>query len=310
MKENNNYLYITALLEKGNFTEAAKSLFIAQPSLSQYIKRIEDEIGTELFIRNTKPLQLTDAGIIYLDAQRMINKIRKQAEDQINELNDLQRGSVTIGSSHYRSIFLLTKAIPLFMEKYPNIEVKLEEGRTDYLQDCAINGITDFSIVLTPVKSDILVSEYLFEEKIVVAINKEHDTIKDLNISYPQEEPYPIIDFKVLRDESFIVMKQGQHIRNSFFELCELSNFTPHIIMETDDMATAQSLAATGIGVTIVPDVLARSNLNTVEPAYLCIQQKINPREVIAVYNSKRPMSKAARAFLALIKEESKNLKY
>lgn len=308
MRINNDYLYISTLLEKGSYTEAAKSLFIAQPSLSQYIKRIEEEIGTELFLKNVKPMKLTDAGRIYLEAQRNINNIIKRAETQIDEINNLSRGKITIGSSHYRSIFLLTKIIPKFMEKYPNIEIKLEEGRTDYLQDCAINGTTDFSIVLTPVKNDVLASDYLFEEKIVVALNKEHCLSKRYDLSFPQHNPYPTIDFCELKDESFIIMKQGQHIRNTFFELCNIANFTPRVIMETDDMPTAQSLAATGLGITIVPDMLAKSNLNTVEPAYFNIQQKLTPRKVIVVYNSKRPLCKAAEMFIEMIKTYSEKI--
>lgn len=303
MKKANTYLYLSTILEKGSFTEAAKTLFIAQPSLSQYVKRIEQEVGTELFIRNSTPLQLTEAGKIYMDAEKTILNIKSQVDNQILEILEMKRGQITIGSSHYRSMFLLTKAIPEFKAKYPQIEIKLEEGGTEYLEDCAVNGTTDFSIVLLPLKHAELTYDILFEEEILIAMSPVHPLAQHIDLSIPQQPPYPVLDFSLLQNESFIIMKKGQNLRRSFFELCQISNIQPPIVMQTDDMPTAQSLAATGIGVTIVPDQLVKSNLYTVAPFYFSIKQKIPKRKVVVVYSSLRPMSKAAKAFWETLKE-------
>lgn len=308
MIKENTYLYLSRILELGSFTLAAESLFISQPSLSQYIKRIEDEIGADIFDRNSHPITLTLAGEIYYSHIKEAQFIMERAISNIQEVNELKKGRVKIGSSNYRSLFLLTKIIPKFMKKYPGVEIVLEEGRTEELENKAAEGITDFSIVLNPITDKRLNVVYLFTENFVLALSRDHMKVRELNLSYPQTHPYPEIEFKDFSYDPFIVIARGQKIRKSFFQLCSDLKIKPNIVLETEDMVTAQSLAATGIGVTIVPDLLAKTNLYTVAPAYFSIAEPVEVREVVAVHPKNKKMSRAAAAFLDMLIEETKIL--
>lgn len=295
--------YLKAILEEGSITSAAQRLYISQPSLSQYIKRIEYEIGAELFVRRSKSIQLTDAGKIFYEAEQNIDNIMRKRNNQIQELHELKSGKITIGSSHYRSMFLLTKVIPVFREMYPGIQIELEEGTTRYLEDSALNGNTDFSIVLLPLSSPELSYEILFREQIILALPKNHKLCKNLDISYPQKLPFPIMDFTLLNDEPFIIMKKGQNLRRYFFELCNSTNTHPKIVLQTDDMLTAQSLAGAGMGATIITDIIANSGFSTVFPNYFSINQHVPLRDVVVVYNRTRHLSRAASVFVEIMKE-------
>ena len=295
--------YIKWVLAEGNITNAAKRLYISQPSLSQYIKRIEDEIGAELFIRKSKSLQLTDAGRIYLEAEQNIHNIISKRDNQIQELQELKFGKITIGSSHYRSMFILTKIIPIFKKKYPGIQIELEEGTTKHLEDCAVNGTTDFSIVILPLSSSELGFDILFQEEIILALPPDHPICQNFNICLPQSPPFPKLDFSLLHNEPFIIMKKGQKLRNSFFELCNLTNTQPRIVLQTDDMLTAQSLAGAGMGATIIPDIIAKSGFSTIFPKYFSIDQHVPQRDVIVAYSLTRPLNKAAKVFIDIMKE-------
>jgi DNA-binding transcriptional LysR family regulator len=295
-------MYIQKILEEGSISRAAKRLYIAQPSLSQYIKRIEDDLGVLIFERNTKPTKLTDAGKIYLETEQKICQLHRQRKNQIDDLLALKKGHLSIGSSNYRSMYLLTSVLPVFKQKYPGISVSLEEGITEELEERALSGITDFSIVLLPLSYPLLSYEELFTEEIILALPQKHPLCKNINAAL-QSPPYPPIDFSLLKDESFIIMKKGQKIRDSFFSLCHHAGFRPKIILQTDSMAAAQALTAADVGITIIPDLLATHNRIAKMPCYFSLQGQVAPRKVVVAYSGERPLTGAARAFINLMKE-------
>ena len=302
MEERTLY-YIQKIIEEGSISQAAKRLFIAQPSLSQYVKRIEEDIGVEIFEREAKPIRLTEAGEIYLQTEMKIHQLRKQGEKQIEDLFKLKRGHLTIGSSHYRSMHLLTRVLPVFKHRYPGISINLEEGITEKLEECAVSGITDFSIVLLPLSYPTLICEEILQEEIVLVLPANHPLCGNKKAAQSSLPPYPPMDFSLLANESFIIMKKGQKLRKSFFDLCQNAGFRPKIILETDSMATAQALTAAGVGITIIPDTLAIQNRFSEMPRYFSLQDQIAPRRVVVAYSRNRPLTNAASAFIQVMKE-------
>jgi DNA-binding transcriptional LysR family regulator len=203
-------------------------------------------------------------------------------------------------------MYLLTTILPVFKQRYPGIRINLEEGITEKLEECAARGITDFSIVLLPLSDPELTYEELFQEEIVLALPAKHRlcSAEDENRQFP---PYPSIDFSLLKDESFIVMKKGQKLRNSFFDLCHSAGSRPNIILQTDSMATAQALTAAGIGITMIPDILAMNNKFPEMPRYFSLKQYVPPRRVVVTYSKHKPLTGAARAFIQVMKEAVEN---
>ena len=295
--------YIMKIIEEGSFSQAAQKLFISQPSLSQYIKRLEDQLGAELFDRTTKPLTLTYAGNIFLQTEQQIKNLKIQRKQQIDDISNLKKGHLRIGSSHYRSSYLLTKVLPVFKSYYPGIEISLEEGTTLELEESALNGLTDFSIALLPLYYPALSYEEIFKEEIIIAISEQHRLSKYAKKERVNLPPYPKIDFKQLKDDSFIIIKSGQKMRSSFLQLCEQAEFKPNIILESQSMVAAQSLASVGVGVTLIPDTLAIYNQMTPSPCYFSLKNPIPDRRVVVAYNKEKYLSKAAQAFITVMKE-------
>lgn len=298
MKADQSYHYISTILEKGSISEAAKALYISQSSLSQYITRLSQTIGADVFAANARPARLSEAGKVYMHYEEQMLSVRRQMINKIQEIESLVTGSVTIGASHYRSMTLLVDAIPSFKQQYPGIEILVEEGHTDELVEAASRGLTDFSIVMLPLNNEILEYVPLFEEEILVALSPNHPLCSGIDPKKKQEPPYPELDFSLLKDDPFIMIKQGQHLRNSYNELFQMAKIEPRIVMETDDMPTAQSLAAVGVGVALVTDRLAEASLYSRKPVYFSLKQKLATRKVVAAYDKRSPLGKAAAAFL------------
>lgn len=296
--------YLKAILDEGSFSLAAKKLYISQPSLSLYIKKIEDEIGAELFDRKSHPIKLTYAGEVYLHTEEQIAALKKNRLQLLDEISSLNRGRIIIGSSYFRSSFLLSFILPEFQKRYPGIDLKLEEGTTEELEEMAYSGLVDFSILLLPFQHTDLEYEELFDEKIVLALSNRHPLAQNYPVNI-RDSRYPVLSFTQLKNEPFIVMKPGQHIRSSFFSLCSQLKLPPNIILETANMPTAQILAAAGIGATIIPDTLAKFNRLEPQPAYFYLKECTQLRHVVVAHSKAQKLSKAARVFIDILHEYS-----
>lgn len=299
--ERREYEYVRKIAETGSFLAAADKLYITQPSLSQFIRRIERHIGAELFDRSHQPVTLTEAGRIYLDIEGQIQELCKVREQRIQDLGQTIGGTVRIGSSNYRSSTILAKAIPVINERYPHIDICLEEGTTRELEDFALQGKTDFSIVVRTAGHSDLEYVELFQEELLLAISPAWDLEREPLYDKKRHSRYPVFDYHSLDGHPFLVMKEGQELRHSFFSLVEALDISPTVALETTDMATAQTLAGIGVGAAIVPGGLAVANTPAVKPKYFSLRAYLDDWDVVLAYKRGRYLSKADKAVISVI---------
>lgn len=299
--ERREYEYIRKIAETGSFIAAAEKLYITQPSLSQFIRRIERHVGAELFDRSHQPVTLTEAGRIYLDIEGQIQDLCKVREQRIQDLGQTIGGTVRIGSSNYRSSTILARAIPIINERYPHIDICLEEGTTRELEDFAIQGKTDFSIVVKPTGHRDLDYIELFREELLLAVSPDWGLGREPLHDEGLHSRYPVFDYHSLDGHPFLVMKEGQELRHSFFALIEALDISPTVALETTDMATAQTLAGIGVGASIVPGGLALANIPAVEPKYFSLRAYLDDWDIVLAYKRGRYLSKADKAVIRVI---------
>ena len=175
--------------------------------MSQCIKKVEIEIGVELFDRRTSPLTLTFAGGLYIKKAKQIQTIQQDLLSQIEDLSDLKRGHLKIGTSYSRPASLLTRLFPEFRMRFPGIDISLVEGTTTELQEYAASGMTDLSFVYLPLKNEELIYEHIVDEEILLALPANHP----ISQKFSQQEqtiPFPKVSFAAFANEPFIVMKK------------------------------------------------------------------------------------------------------
>lgn len=207
----NVYRYLDTLITAGSFSKAARVLQISQPSISQFVHRLETEVGTQLVDRTAKPLRLTYAGECFMKTEREIEQLRSMRSRLIADIGEGVRGHVTIGSSHYRSTFFLAEVLPIFRREYPGVTVSLAEGTTKELEDFAFDGVTDLSLVIAPLYRSELEYAELFRERYLLAMSPESRVAK--TVAQPASGGYASMPFNRLNGEPFITIKQGQKVR-------------------------------------------------------------------------------------------------
>ena len=137
------YEYVLAVVRTGGISAAAEALGIAQPTLSRYIKKLEDELGMPLFDRSTSPLRLTEVGEAYIKAAEDISQIEQQMENYINDLHTLKSGHLSIGASNLFAAYALPPIITEFKKKFPDINIQMTEFNTVQLEELLGNNSLD-----------------------------------------------------------------------------------------------------------------------------------------------------------------------
>ncbi len=164
-----NLEYFLVAAEELNFTKAAKKLFISQQSLSNHISNMEKEFDVILFNRTT-PLTLTYAGQALKEKAKQMLELRDETYRQLADIKDFSVGQLTLGLSHTRGRVILPEILPVFKDRFPNIDLKLVEGNSSELADDLLHGNIDLIIDMLPFKVENVETVPICEEEILLAV--------------------------------------------------------------------------------------------------------------------------------------------
>lgn len=297
-------LYVKTVTDEKSISKAAEKLFLSQPSLSKCIQKIEASLGTKLFQRTSTGLVLTYTGERYYQIATDIMKIYNDFEIEVGDVNNLKKGRITIGITVYLATLLLPLILPLFKQKYPNIEVFIVEKNSTELEKSLSLGEIDFAIMHTSPFyeiSDGLNVDFhsLFKDPFLLATKKDHPlgqyAVKSENSEYPE------IDITLFAKEPFIMLNRWQRIRQVSNLILQKANINPIVALTTKSYETARRLACEGIGVTFVPEQYLKISADGYHPDYYSIDIKYSPYWKLCVAVQKKAyISKAAQAFIKM----------
>ncbi|REK77200.1 LysR family transcriptional regulator [Paenibacillus paeoniae] len=283
--------YVIQIANEKNFSRAADKLHIAQPSLSQQLSKLEQELGVLLFRRTTNSVELTQAGKVFVEKSQTILDTVEQLKQEMDDMAQMRRGRLVVGTLPITGSHVLPLVLPVFGAQYPQIEVVLVEETTTKLEQLTASGGTDLSLLSLPLIDSSLNCEPYLEEEIWLAVPPQHKLAS-------RHEP---IEISELTSEPFIGLKRGQGFRQITVELCEAVGFTPQIVFESSNIETVQSLVAGGMGIAFVPRMLTRTG-GDFAPVYLKLSSR--PTRTLVVASRKgRYLSKAAQAFISTLNE-------
>lgn len=197
--------YFVKTAETRNFSHAASCLNIAQSSLSQQIKHLEDELGTQLFIRDSHSLQLTEAGEVILPFALRTIQDAEACVDRINDLRKLLTGTLNIGVTHSFSP-ILTESVISFIKMYPKIKVNIVYKQMNELMELLSNRELDFVLAFKPIQTFPNVeSHILFQNKLSAIVGKNHPLASKEKVSISELEKYDLA-----------LPSKGMQARNAF----------------------------------------------------------------------------------------------
>ena len=235
--------YMLLVAEHKNFTTAANKSFVTQPTLSIQIQKLEEELGTKIFNRNTKPVLLTDIGKkIVQQAQRIIEESSRMT-DIVAQEKGFIGGEFKLGILPTVMPTLLPKFLNTFIKKYPKVDIKIEELTTDNICKKINDGHLDAGIAATPLLRDNIIEKSLYYEPFVGYVPSSFPFHKNKNIE---------IDDLNLSD--LLILEDGHCFRNHVLNLCEINEKKiQKFDLKSGGFETLIHLADTGLGMTILP---------------------------------------------------------
>lgn len=245
-------LYIKTIADTKSISKAAEELFIAQPSLSQALQRIERELGTHLFIREPRGMKLTYAGEKYYLMAKEILDIYSDFKSEITHINELKAGRLVIGIARYMGMNILPNILPKFNKNYPNIEIIIREENTRVLENLVLGGNVDFALTHVHKKemNEKINYEILKEDEFLLVTPKAY--LKDSDkIKVKDGKSY--VDLRDLEGEKFILLDINKGIRKVQDRTIKSYGINPEVVFTTKNFETAKRLAANGMGITIIP---------------------------------------------------------
>lgn len=277
----------------GSLTTAAEQLHISQPALSRQISSLEKEVGIDLFIRHSRGLQLTEAGRrLYDYAQRILN-YADEAQRVLDEIKNLETGTLTIGASKTIGSYLLPPVIAKFMQQYPGIDLAIEIDNRDTIIKRAANYRYNFALLTGSFNEPGFYIETLFNDRVVALTSPQHKV-----------QTNGVSDVESLNQEIFILREVGSSTRKISDLILTKHGIQPKKVMELPSIEAIKKTVASGTGITFlskyaVRDELQSGALQTIEHAGLHM-----PRGIIAIHTKAGSISPAALALISLIKKE------
>lgn len=304
-----NYEYFLAIVESGSLSRAADKLYLSQPSLSKYLKRMENTLGVELFDHHSSPLKLTYTGERYLQYVQKVLALDNQLEKEFSELKDGARGKVSIGLAFWRSSCMLPEILPVFSTKYPYIEVNVMEGKSSFLEHELDHDRLDFAIMNLSPTADYSKLNYdiIMQERILLAGNSNHPLIKNYQPN-SYDGPFPHFHITDLINEQFYLTKQGQNLTTMILQYFSKKNFHPQKIMETENLTTAINMVSANMGFTFVPEAGSKPNLLPPNISLFTVDKPSLSWPLAVFYKKDTYITQAARLYIEMMKEHYANL--
>jgi LysR family transcriptional activator of glutamate synthase operon len=284
--------YLVAIAEELSFTRAAAREHVAQPALSQQIKRLEEEVGLGLVERTTRSVALTDAGeLLVARARRVLGEL-EAAVAELEALSGVYTGHVYVGVLHTMGPVDVSLVLALFRERHPGVELTVREQSSEELAEMVRDDELDlaFLSVTESVERKGLGLHQLVSEELVLIVSLEHRFAGRRRVRMAE-----------LAGEEFISYRAGARLRELLESAGRSEGFEPRVTLESNESGRIRRLVARGLGVAILP----RSDVDR-SGADVAVAVLVEPslrRDITLAWREGRRLAPAASAFLELSRE-------
>lgn len=290
--------YFLALADELNFSKAAIRLSISQPTLSQYISKLEKEIGYELVDRGSSQIRLTPAGKIYAENLRIA---MRRMDNALLKMNDIKGAAspLLIGTSPSICHYVLPSIIKKVREAYPDSPIHIFEGTTAELENSLDNDTIDMSLCVTNPDNSDYCKEVLYVEGILLAVSKSSDYFKRIE-SLSKNGNVSFVD--VADFVSFITLQNDQVLTRKFKTLCEKYNVNPKNTISVTELSSAISMMQANLGATLIPGNL-KKYVDGDNTAFYSFSELKNERIIAIHYKKEKHLTNISKFFIELMKK-------
>lgn len=274
-----------------NFSKAGKVLFLSQPTISMHISNLEKELGTTLFDRNSKEVNLTPSGNEFLKYAFDLINIKNHALHDLTRSGDTIKGAIQIATSSTPNLIILPDAIERFRKMHPDVRFFIEEKSTNLIVEDVCSLTADIGLVGTNVESDRFMKYPLFDDRFVFVASKELNIPEVIKLSdlrhFQMIHRSPASATRIELERNFA--EQG-------LDISLLDTF-----VETDDINLLMLLVNKGLGVSYLSEQIFKEYERTMAIKAFSIKGVCPHKHIEMILNRRRTLSPAAEDFSKLI---------
>jgi LysR family hydrogen peroxide-inducible transcriptional activator len=280
--------YVCAIADTGNFSRAAERCQIAQPSLSQQVLKLEEELGTRLFDRLGRSIRLTEAGRAFIPRARAILEQTEAARSSAADQNTDFRGSVAVGVIPTVAPYLIPSYAARFAKRYPDAKLRIVEETTSVLVEGLRDLSLDVAILALPLRHKELELFPIRTEPLFAVLSSQHPLAAAKSLA-----------LRDLRGESFVMLRDGHCFRDLSIDTCTRARVTPNIVFESGQFSSLLGMVAAGVGVSLVPEMAIDRNVGC---RYVRLSDVQATRTIVTAVLHGRSFNRVQQAFVSGIR--------
>lgn len=225
-----------------NFSRAAEEMYMTQPAISQYIKRLEDELDVQLFDRSQKKIQLTKAGEIVSYYGKEINMLSTKMKRALDDLTNHVAGELLLGASYSYGEYLLPKRLALFLTDYPQVQPRIYIDNTSVIADKIMNQTLDLGIIEGSVHDKRIIMHKIAVDHMVI-VAKSEQSVDNLN------------------EQTWIIREAGSGTREAFDHFIQEHQIEPQRTLEFGSTQLIKEAVANGLGIALLSEWTIKNEL-------------------------------------------------
>ena len=277
-----------------NITRAAERLRVSQPNITVAIKKLESELGIQLFDRSQKQLSLTPEGEVFLNRIELALRNIQDAVLEVNDYKQLQKGTIKIGIPPMMGAYLFPKIFSSFRHRYSHLDIYLYEEGSMTIREQLERDELDFGIIIISNASTNLQLLPMSRNQIVACV--------------PESSPLAAKDclsYEDIAGTDLIMLKEGSFLRQLILEEMRAADVEPNTVLESNQIITIKGLVSRGVGISFLLDIVLEDS-----PGIKAVPLA-NPLfvDVGLAWKKDRYISKAAQSFIDFCKNILKQAK-
>jgi LysR family hydrogen peroxide-inducible transcriptional activator len=277
--------YFCAIADTHSFSRAAVQCHVSQPSLSQQILKLEDELGVRLFDRLGRTIRLTNSGETFLPRARAVLRELEAARGDVDEQKESVSGMVTIGVIPTVAPYLLPPHLSQFSRRFPQAKLAVVEEITPILLERVRAASIDLAVLALPIRGHEFETFPMLTEPLFAAVPRQHPLARRQALA-----------LKDLRSDPFLLLRDGHCFRDTAVAACDRARLHPQIVFESGQFTSLLSMVGAGMGVSIVPEMAIDRKSRC---AYIRLSDEHAVRTIGAVRLRGRSFSRTQSALLS-----------
>lgn len=271
-----------------NITRAAERLRVSQPNITVAIKKLEAELGIQLFDRSQKQLSLTPEGAVFLNRVELALRNIQDAVLEVNDYKQLQKGTIKIGIPPMMGAYLFPRIFSSFQRRYSHLDIFMHEEGSVSIREQLEQDELDFGIVILSGASNHLQLLPMAKSQIVCCVPENSELAKKSALT-----------LRDIADTNVVMLKEGSFLRQTILTKLREANITPNIVLESNQVITLKGLVANGVGVAFLLDMVVEDTpgikaIPLADPIFV---------DVGLAWKKDRYISKAAQSFIDFCKD-------